>query len=344
MPASTCGNRSHYTDNLVSFFRRMFSADYRAAVAAEAAGNVDLAAERYALAGEHAGAVRMHLARAARAADAARRDRRAARCDALGRRRSGAARDRPPRRSAARCGRPRRPRASRPSAIARRCARPPSCSSSATITRPRARRSRRSAITSRRRTRTRRAASSSRWRRALAKDDAVAAARARGGRRVRELRDRTCGSAGATTRAPSSRARSRTPRAAGEYRRLLDQLDTALLTAGKVELKRRGKPLIVACAAPKIVLGRDPLCDLTLRAGGVSRQHAEIDRSRRRLPAARPRLAQRHVARRAAARRQGPARRRRPASGSATSARSTSRSPAASWSCGSRAGSIAASR
>src|SRR3954468_5933020 len=47
--------------------RRMFSSDYRAAVAAEAAGNVDLAAERYGLAGEHAGAVRMHLARAARA-------------------------------------------------------------------------------------------------------------------------------------------------------------------------------------------------------------------------------------------------------------------------------------
>src|SRR6476661_7617828 len=48
--------------------RRMFSADYRAAVSAEAAGNVDLAAERYALAGEFASAVRMHLARAARAA------------------------------------------------------------------------------------------------------------------------------------------------------------------------------------------------------------------------------------------------------------------------------------
>src|SRR5262249_24778258 len=32
---------------------------------------------------------------------------------------------------------------------------------------------------------------------------------------------------------------------AGDYRRLLDQLDTALLTAGKVELKRRGKPTIV---------------------------------------------------------------------------------------------------
>jgi hypothetical protein len=66
---------------------------------------------------------------------------------------------------------------------------------------------------------------------------------------------------------------------AGEYRRLLDQLDTALLTAGKVELKRRGKPTLVACAAPKIVLGRDPLCDLSLRAGGVSRQHAEIERT-----------------------------------------------------------------
>jgi hypothetical protein len=64
---------------------------------------------------------------------------------------------------------------------------------------------------------------------------------------------------------------------AGEYRRLLDQLDTALLTAGKVELKRRGKPSIVACAAHKIVLGRDALCDLALRAGGVSRQHAEIE-------------------------------------------------------------------
>jgi hypothetical protein len=63
----------------------------------------------------------------------------------------------------------------------------------------------------------------------------------------------------------------------GEYRRMLDQLDTSLLTAGKVELRRRGKPVIVACAAGKIVLGRDALCDLTLRAGGVSRQHAEID-------------------------------------------------------------------
>jgi hypothetical protein len=67
--------------------------------------------------------------------------------------------------------------------------------------------------------------------------------------------------------------------APAEYRRLLDQLDTALLTAGKVELRRRNKPLIVACAAQKLVLGRDQLCDLTLRTGGVSRQHAEISRA-----------------------------------------------------------------
>jgi hypothetical protein len=66
---------------------------------------------------------------------------------------------------------------------------------------------------------------------------------------------------------------------AGDYRRLLDQLDTALLTGGRVELKRRGKPLAVACAAPKVVIGRDALCDLPLRAGGVSRQHAQIERA-----------------------------------------------------------------
>jgi hypothetical protein len=62
----------------------------------------------------------------------------------------------------------------------------------------------------------------------------------------------------------------------GEYRRLLDQLDAALLTGGRVELRRRGKPAIVVSVAPKIVIGRDPLCDLVLRTGGVSRQHAEI--------------------------------------------------------------------
>ncbi|HTM19458.1 MAG TPA: hypothetical protein VL172_03090, partial [Kofleriaceae bacterium] len=52
----------------MGFFKRLFSADYRAAVAAEAAGDLELAAERYALAGYHDAAARMHMARAERAA------------------------------------------------------------------------------------------------------------------------------------------------------------------------------------------------------------------------------------------------------------------------------------
>jgi tetratricopeptide (TPR) repeat protein len=55
--------------NDVGFFRRIFSVDLRLAQQAEAAGNLDVAAQRYALAGDYDGAVRMHMARAARAAD-----------------------------------------------------------------------------------------------------------------------------------------------------------------------------------------------------------------------------------------------------------------------------------
>ncbi|HET7504056.1 MAG TPA: FHA domain-containing protein, partial [Kofleriaceae bacterium] len=113
---------------------------------------------------------------------------------------------------------------------------------------------------------------------ALAKDDAAHHA-------VREETDAFAGYQTAMQVGRRDDARAELVRAiasasaAAEYRRLLDQLDTAMLTAGKVELRRRGKPLIVACAAGRIVLGRDALCDLTLRAGGVSRQHAEIDHS-----------------------------------------------------------------
>ena len=51
----------------MSFFRRMFSLDYRAAVAAEASGDLTLAAERYALAGQYEDAARMHLVLSERA-------------------------------------------------------------------------------------------------------------------------------------------------------------------------------------------------------------------------------------------------------------------------------------
>lgn len=51
----------------MTFFKRMFSADFRRAVAAEAAGEYAEAARAYALAGEHAKVAEMHLLRAERA-------------------------------------------------------------------------------------------------------------------------------------------------------------------------------------------------------------------------------------------------------------------------------------
>jgi hypothetical protein len=254
----------------------MLSADYRAAVAAEAAGNVDLAAERYGLAGERDGAVRMHLARAARAGSrpaelgalrdalhwageepALRRQAAAAlgRALLLSTRAEGIAteRDRAKIREAAALlvlGEEHEEAGAALEDIGDHPAAAAAYSAGGLV---------------------------DRLEQALARDDARAdAARAetdafasyqthlRVGRRD-DARDDLVRCVAAAT-------------AAGDYRRLLDQLDATLLTAGRVELRRRGKPLLVACAAAKIILGRDPLCDLTLRAGGVSRQHAELAR------------------------------------------------------------------
>ncbi len=253
----------------------MFSSNYRAAVAAEASGNVDLAAERYGLAGEHADAVRMHLARAARAPSrntelAALRDamrwagedpalqRQAA--ASLGRALWEAAkaegiateRDRQRVREAAGLlvrGDDHALAGEALEAIGDHLAAANAYSAGGLVERMEA---------------------------ALAKDDDAAG-------KAREEADAFAGYQTAMRVGRRDEARSELVRAvaatsaAAEYRRLLDQLDTAMLTAGKVELKRRTKPLIVACGAPKLVLGRDQLCDLTLRAGGVSRQHAEIE-------------------------------------------------------------------
>ena len=261
----------------MTFLRRMFSADYRAAVAAEAAGNVDLAAERYALAGEHAGAVRMHLARAARAPSrnleiGALRDamRWAGEDPALQKQAAAALgkalweaikaegiateRDRAKVREAAELlvtGEDHLLAGEALEAIDDHLAAANAYSAGGLVEKMEG---------------------------ALAKDDAT-------NHRAREEADAHAGYETAMRVGRRDEARSELQRAiatttvAGEYRRLLDQLDTALLTGGKVEIRRRGKPLIVACAAEKLVLGRDPLCDLTLRAGGVSRQHAEIERT-----------------------------------------------------------------
>jgi hypothetical protein len=256
--------------------RRMFSSDYRAAVAAEAAGNVDLAAERYGLAGEHDGAVRMHLARAARAGNrlaeiAALRDamrwagddvelkRRAA--AALGKALYEAAkaegiateRDRGKVREAADLlvtGEEHALAGEALETINDHLGAATAYSAGGLV---------------------------ERMEQALAKDDASA-------NQARDEKDAFASYETAMRIGRRDEARTELARAvavashAGEYRRKLDQLDTALLTAGRVELRRRGKPLIVACAADKLVLGRDQLCDLALRAGGVSRQHAEIER------------------------------------------------------------------
>ncbi|MEO6777131.1 MAG: FHA domain-containing protein [Kofleriaceae bacterium] len=261
----------------MSFFRRVFSADYRAAAAAEAAGNVDLAAERYALAGEADGAVRMHIARAARAGTrqaevAALRDairwagsepallKMAAK--ALGRalwenlRVEGVAteRDRAKVREAAELlvvGEDHQTAGEALELIGDLQGAATAYSAGGYVEKMEA---------------------------TLAKDDAVA-------ERARDEADafanyETHMQVGRRDDARAELARAlANAAAAGEYRRLLDQLDTALLTGGRVELKRRGKPAIVACAASKIVIGRDALCDLPLRAGGVSRQHAEIERT-----------------------------------------------------------------
>lgn len=60
------------------------------------------------------------------------------------------------------------------------------------------------------------------------------------------------------------------------YRRLLDELESRLITGGRVVLKKRNGQKISYCAVDEILLGRDSLCDLVLRTGGVSRRHASI--------------------------------------------------------------------
>jgi len=253
----------------------MFSSDHRAAVSAEAAGNVDLAAERYALAGDNEGAVRMHLARAARAGSrqaeiAALRDAlrwagedpllKKQASKALGRalwenvRVEGIAteRDRTKVREAADflvAGDDHATAGEALEAIGDHQAAALAYSAGGLV---------------------------ERMEQALTKDD----------ERYSKQREEADAFANYQTHMRVGRrddARAELARAiasadqVGDYRRLLDQLDTSLFTGGLVGLRGPGKPGVVAFAAAQIVRGRDQLCDLTLRAGGVSRQHAEIE-------------------------------------------------------------------
>jgi len=258
----------------MSFWKRMVSADYRAAVAAEAAGNVDAAAERYAMAGDRAGAVRMHVARSERAGDragaiAALRDalhwagdepvlqRTAAR--ALGRalyaqaqaEGVATARDKERLREAARLlvvGGDHRVAGDAYERLGDLPAAAAAWSAGGLV---------------------------EKVEEVLARDDEQQ-------RAARELKDAAASyqtnlriGRRDDARADLERCARLAPTSA-EYRRLIDELDASLITGGRVELRRRHGRALVLCGTEAIAIGRDPLADLPLRSGGVSRHHAEI--------------------------------------------------------------------
>jgi tetratricopeptide (TPR) repeat protein len=261
----------------MSFMRRVFSSDYRAAVAAEAAGNVDVAAERYGLAGDPDGAVRMHLARAARAGT------RQAELGALRDAMRWAGEDVELRRQAAKALGRALWESTKAEGIATERDRAKIREAAALLVMGEDQQSAGEALESIGDLQGAASAYSAggfveRMEATLAKDDDA-------NDRARDEADAAANYEMYMAVGRRDDARSELARAiahaqhAGDYRRLLDQLDTSLLTGSRVELRRRGKPLVVACAAPKIVIGRDALCDLPLRAGGVSRQHAEVERT-----------------------------------------------------------------
>jgi hypothetical protein len=257
----------------VSFLGRLFSSDLRTAQRAEARGQIELAAEHYGLAGDRAGAVRMHLARARRAAD--RPGELAALHDAL----HWAGVDADLRRApAAELG-----RALLAAATAEGVG------------------------TEKDRARVREAAAllveggdHEQAGKALATlgDHAGAASAYSAGGHIDALesslaladdageRQREIERAYADYQAhlqigqrDDARAALARAIAAGggdAHRRALDQLDAALITGGRVVLRQPGAPPLVACGLGLVALGRDALCEVPLRSAGISRRHAEI--------------------------------------------------------------------
>ena len=260
----------------MGFFKRLFSADYRAAVSAEAAGDLELAAERYALAGQIPSAVRMHLARASRAAS--RADEIAALYDAL----HWAERGTPCYEKAAR-------------ALGR-----------AQLARARAE----GVATPRDRDRVREAAwllseagefeAAGEALESIADERGAAEAYRRGGfvEKMEELLAREGHQAEAERALREAFSRYEVHASGGqrdaarealaecvaraeekaEYRRLLDDLESRLITGGHVVLRPRRGERVALSARETVWLGRDALCDFVLRSADVSRQHARIER------------------------------------------------------------------
>ena len=257
----------------MGFLRDLFSSDLRAARAAEAAGDPDTAATHYGLAGDRAGAVRMHLARAARAGDraaelAALRDAVhwagddpalvAQTSAALGRalyakaRAEGiaTARDRDRVREAAKllaAGGAHREAGDALTAIGELAGAAAAYSDAGLIEKVED---------------------------ALGADERRAGAekRARDAFADYELHRRL----GRRSAARDALAACLAAEPSDDRQRVLDALIADLITGGRVELRPRGGDVVVVSARPVVALGRDAVCDLPLRAGGVSRRHAEL--------------------------------------------------------------------
>jgi tetratricopeptide (TPR) repeat protein len=259
----------------VSFLRRLLSTEYRRAVAAESAGHLETAAEAYGLAGDRESAVRLHLQRAARAGtralevtalrealhwageDPRLRERPAAQLGGAllgGLEAEGiaTARDRERVREAAAllvAGGEYQRAGEALAKIGDHLAAADAFSAGGLVDQMEA---------------------------ALAKDDD-------GQQRARDEQEAFASyqlnlAIGRRDEARAELQRCIGEAAAGaEYRRLLDTLESKLITAGRIELLVRGRQPIVVCAVKRVMLGRDALCDLALRSGGVSRQHAEIE-------------------------------------------------------------------
>lgn len=258
----------------VGFFKRLFSADHRAAVAAEAAGDLELAAERYALAGQKDAAVRVHLARSDRAGSrkgeiAALRDAyhwsdedpelRARVSKRLGQallaqaqaEGVATARDRERVKEAARlleAGGAHRAAGEAYESIG---------DNAGAVGAYRA-----GGLVDRMEDALLREQEESDARRMVGDAFADYEVAMRGGERDAALR--------ALRRAVEA-AESKT-----EYRRLLDELETQLISGGRVVLAVRQRGRVTAFAGDRLLIGRDPLCDFVLRSGGISRRHAEI--------------------------------------------------------------------
>jgi tetratricopeptide (TPR) repeat protein len=270
----------------MSLFLRLFSADYRAALAAEAAGDLQLAAERYALAGQTEAAVRVHMARAARA------DTRVEAIRALRDALHWASPDTELRRRVAgELGAALLARAREEGIALER-------------DRDRVRAAAELLVESGRHEEAGDALE------AIDDDQGAAYAFERGGvvarmevalarQAERAEQDRALRSAYAEyellmrggNRDQARAALQRCVAAAdkkGSYRKLLDELETRLITSGRVVLRRRVAPGapetvqlgrdVVVCAGPTITIGRDTTCELGLRSAGISREHACIER------------------------------------------------------------------